>query len=297
MHRNFLRALGYLTMAGLVATSGCSCYGPKVDRSRFVTAHLLPDQQVLFTYQTLVYRPAQGIAAFPDGGIPKYVRDLSYIGVYDIRSGKHRILKKERNTTFEPGQGPFHIGPTKGAMALVSQGGQVRGQLRGHIEFATRHWLCNAASGDVRQIDIKGEFTRRGRDVGEIYLVDDLGTLVFINNPLEQAKQGNYKPRTDNAQPEIWVRTPQGAFLKVVETSHYEEFKDGNVIYWLPDNRTFYAFHVADQTTTPLPGYKVRGYQDVTEGVILSAQGDRIELGHKTGDQWTYEVLPFMPDF
>jgi hypothetical protein len=293
MSKVLLKAVYCLVIAVLVVAGGCSLYGPPVDRSRFVTAKLLPDGQILFTYHKIIYRIAQGVAAFPDGGIPKYVKDISFIGVYDIRSGSHRILKREKNTIWEPGQGPFYIVATKGAMALVSQGGQLRGRSR----LDVRHWLCNAASGDVREIDITGELAVRDRDVGEIYLVDDEGTLVFLNNPLDHAREGRNDPRADDAWPEIWVRTPEGEFLKVAETWHYQEFRDGNVIYWLPDTRRFYAFNVKSRTTTELLRYDVPALHDVTEGAGISAQGDRIELGRRLVDKWAYEPLPFVPDF
>jgi hypothetical protein len=292
MRKGIFRAVNLLALAALTVVAGCS-YGPPVDRSRFMTAHLLPEQRVLFTYHKFIYRPATGIAAFPDGGIPEYITDVSYVGTYEIAGGRHRTLRKEKNTIWEPGQGTFQIVAVKGFMALLSQGGQ----LRGKSAYGVRRWLCNTASGDMREIDLAGEFARRNRDVGEIYLVDDKGTLVFINNRLDDAREGRRNPRADGAGPEIWVRTAGGTFLKVAESWHYEGFEDGKVVYWMPDDRTFYAFNVTTRTTVPLPGYKIQSLPRVTEGAGISTKGDRLELGHKTGDKWVYAPLPFEPDF
>jgi hypothetical protein len=258
-----------------------------------MTAQLLLGKRVLFTYHKFIYRPATGIAAFPDGGIPKYIRDVSYIGTYDIPNGRHRILRKEINKMWEPGQGTFHIIAAKGSMALLSQGGQIRGR----STYGIRRWLCNAESGDIREIDLTGEFERRNRDVGEIYLVDDKGTLVFVNNRLDDAREGRRNPRADDARPEIWVRTAEGTFLKVAETWHYERSTEGNVVYWMPEDRTFYAFNINTRTTEPLPGYKVPSLPHITDGAGISAQGDRLTFGRKSGDAWVYEPLPFAPDF
>jgi hypothetical protein len=292
MRKGISRAINLLVLTALTVAAGCS-YGPPVDRSRFVAAHLLPGQRVLFTYHKFIYRPATGFAAFPDGGIPKYVTDVSYVGTYEIAGGRHRILRKEKNTIWEPGQGTFFIVAVKGSMALLSEGGQ----LRGKSAYGVRRWLCDTASGDMSEIDLAGELARRNRDVGEIYLVDDKGTLLFINDRLDDARKGRRNPRADDARPEIWVRTAGGTFLKVAESWHYEGFEDGRVVYWMPDDRTFYAFNVATRTTGPLPGYKVRSSPRITEGAGISAKGDRLELGHKTGDKWVYSPLPFEPDF
>jgi hypothetical protein len=90
-----LRFIGLLLL-GVLVLSGCT-YGPVVDRSGVRSAVLLPGGQgVGVAYQILRYRPATGIAAFPDGGIPRYLEDRILIAVLPPY-GPPRVLQRLEN--------------------------------------------------------------------------------------------------------------------------------------------------------------------------------------------------------
>ena len=106
-------------------------YGPAQDHTEFVSAGLLDDgRTVLFTLHQLMYQPATGWRAFPDGGTPRYLKDVNTLGTYDIQTHAARTLHRERNTRWQPGGGSLTIHGFEGTKALISQSGQLRGSLK-----------------------------------------------------------------------------------------------------------------------------------------------------------------------
>lgn len=81
----------------LLVTSCHLGYGPLQDQSKFVSARLADDKRtVLFSFHRFAYRPATGWRAFPDGGIPNYVRDINILGTYDLQTRMIKILRERR---------------------------------------------------------------------------------------------------------------------------------------------------------------------------------------------------------
>ena len=282
-----------LFISVLFLTAACSVgYGPLQDHSEFVSARLADDKHsVLFSFHDFAYRPAAGWRAFPDGGIPNYVKDINLLGVYDLQSRKVRILRHEKNSIWEPGSGLFTVQAVKGSKALISQGGQLRGPFR----LGVRYLLLDFEQAKVVDLDLKADLAIHGRDTGQIYLVDTNGTLVFVTVSLGEAKEpGAY--RNNALLPEIWVRTNGGDYVKVAASAHYEGTKNGEVIYWEPSTRDFKAFSIAGRTTRKASEYKVPGYEDVTEGVILSSDRKGLEYGVKVAGQWKYRLLDLKPE-
>jgi hypothetical protein len=72
---------------------------------------------------------------FPDGGKPKYVTDANLPGTFDLQTRKIRILRREKNSHWQPGSGLFTIHATKGYNALISQGGQLRESFKLEIKY------------------------------------------------------------------------------------------------------------------------------------------------------------------
>jgi len=267
-------------------------YGPARDYSRFVTARLADDgNNVVFGFHRLVYRPAAGIRAFPDGGIPKYLADKHILGVYDRNAARLTILRKEPNRIWTDGQGETYVTEMNGPMVLVSQAGQGRRNLSQTI---MRHCLVNWQTGKAEELDLRGDFASRGRDPGIIYLVDGEGTLLFVTHPLEEP--GSSGKSREEGIPEVWVRTPKGEYVKVAATAHYEEYSDGEVIYWQPDTRQFFAFRVSDKTTRRISRHNPPPLKDATAGVNLSGDRKSLEYGTKKGDQWEYVPLGLTAD-
>jgi hypothetical protein len=262
-------------------------YGPLQDHSKFVSTRLADDQRtVLFSFHRFAYRAATGWRAFPDGGIPHYATDISLLGAYDLQTRKLKVLRREKNSQWQPGSGLFTIHSMNGYKALISHGGQ----LRGPFALGVKYVLLDFKLGDSRDIDLKSDLAQRGRDTGQIYLVDGEGTLVLVTLSLEEAKDsGGY--RNSRLVPEIWVRIPRGDYMKAAVSAHYQCTRNGEVIYWEPSTRDFMAFSIANRSTRKATEFKVPGYEDVTQGVILSSDQKGLEFGVKVNGQWKYESL------
>ena len=248
----FSRALAAGALTICTALGGCGIlgsYGPPQDHSRFESAALMADRTVLFSFSHYVYRPAEGITAFPDGGIPRYLKDENVLATYQIASGDVRVLRRERNKHWTDGQGRFGIQRSKGSVALVTQGGQLRGDLSKN-EF--RHWLVDVSTGASQPVEWQNALAERGRETTQMHLVDGRGTLLFETVPLGADAR---KSREEDAW--LWIRTPGGAFVQVAQTSHYERMAGDDLVYWMPRTRLFSAFNIVTQMTRDLPGYRV----------------------------------------
>lgn len=274
--------------AVLLAATACvvaACSrGPVTDRSRFVTAALCDDGRVVFTFADVAYRPAQGIAAFPDGGIATYVRDRNVIGVCSVSGDGLKVLHAAKNEDFQNDAGHFHILETRGPMVLLNQGGQ----LRGPFAMELRHWILDLRDGSLDRIDLSGELARRGRALAELRLADDRGALLVTSVP---AGSDDGK-----AQRVIRVRYPDGEHVLVAATNHFERIEGGRVVYWMPGTRQFMAFDLATRETSLLPGYRTPGYADVTRGVTTGSGGAVLRHGVKRGGVWQYTDIPVSHD-
>lgn len=279
-------------LASCLPLVGCvvpGCHGPAQDHSRFESAVLMQDRTVLFSFKRLVYRPAEGLAAFPDGGVPKYVADEDVLATYHIPSGALRILRRERNRRWTDGQGQYGIQRAKGAVALVSQGGQLRRDL---AKNAYEDWLVDIATGSFQPVDYRTALVEHRLKMTEMYLVDARGTLLFVTVPLASPSR-----KGDETDVWLWIRTPGGDYVQVARTSHYERMEGDDLVYWIPETRRFKAFNVVTHATRDLPGYRVPPFvEDAVEGVSIETGGKRLMFGRKGDAGWQYEPLPLEPD-
>lgn len=277
-------------LASILLLTSCSFgYGPVQDYSRFVSARLLGDgKTILFTYHCYAYRPATGWRAFPDGGIPKYVKDINLIGVYDLSNRKVRLLRRENNTEWQPGSGLCTINAVNGRTVLLSQGGQLRGPFR----LGVRYLLLDLVGESVKALDLNGDMAKFGMDPGEIYLIDPDGSLLFVALPLALAKDA----RKNIDQTEIWLRTPGDSYLKVAGASIYETVRNREVVYWVREARQFHAFSLDTRKTREAAEFRPSGYVDVTAGVIVSANGKGLEYGVKVDGTWRYRPVRLSPE-
>ena len=56
------------------------------------------------------------------------------------------------------------------------------------------------------------------------------------------------------------------------------------------------GFSITTRTTRKATEFKVPGYEDVTQGVILSSDQKGLEFGVKVNGQWKYESLDLEPN-
>ena len=279
-------------------TSCWAGYGPLEDHSAFVSAQLADDKRtIVFSFHHFTYRRAAGWRAFPDGGVPEYVMDINLLGVYALQTREVKIIRREKNTEWQPGSGLFTILALKGSKALISQGGQLRGE---PFRMGVKHMLLDFKSDKAEVLNLKSDLAMRGRELGYIYLIDTNGTLIFVTMSKNEAKEFNslnssaYK--NSGLIPVIWARTPAGDYVKVATSAHYQCVRNGEVIYWEPSTRDFMAFSIADSKTRKAPEFRVPSYEDVTEGVTLSHDRKALEFGVKVDGQWKYKPLDLNPD-
>ena len=237
--------------------------------------------------------PPPGRSALAELQSPRLLTFLFAIALTltDLQGRTIRTFRRQRNSEWQPGSGLFTVHSISGSKALISQGGQ----LRGTFTLGVRYVLLDLKSGKCVDLDLKSDLAKYGRDSGQIYLVDASGTLVFVTLSLAEAKDSG-AIRNSASVPEIWVRSSRGLYSKVASSAHYECVRNGEVIYWEPTTRAFMAFSIANQQTRRAPEFKVHGFEDVTQGVIMSSDHRGLQLGEKVAGQWNYRPLDLKPE-
>src|SRR3954471_21490750 len=89
--------LARATLIAAAAAIQCGCYGPVQDSSSITSTAVVGGGRAAFVYHGFRYRPATGIAAFPDGGIPSYLQDDFIIAIAG-GDGAMRKLAQFQNT-------------------------------------------------------------------------------------------------------------------------------------------------------------------------------------------------------
>ncbi len=206
-----------------LALAACTWgYGPPVDASRFENAVMHEDgRRCVFGHHARVYRPAAGLRAFPDGGIPWWRTDRHEVGVVDVSTGEMRILWSSPNRDFAPGQGAPHVVGVVGRGALVSQGGQRRRNL---AEFAVRSQWIALDTGAHTELPLADELAALGRRPTTTWIADDAPTLVVVTEPLRAGP-----PR------DAWVRDAHG-LRRLAVSDHLYGVRDG-LLWWYDPTR------------------------------------------------------------
>lgn len=274
----------------LLATAGCGLfYGPTTSRSGFVSARLERDgSTVVFTYRRLVYEPARGLAAFPDGGTPRYREDHTLFGTCDAVGGDVRILISEKNREFEPGQGALHIVDMMEPKVLLARAGQ----LREREAFAVRHLLADTRTGRALPLDLEGAFAERGRAPGVIRMIDADGTLLFESPTLAEAQDDPSWMRHPSVIPELWARTPDGRLRRLAVTRHFVAAVRGEVYYWDDQARGHVAVDIASGTARPAPEFRPPEPEPIEQGVTIAGHRRTLQYGRREGDVWRYREIP-----
>lgn len=279
-----------LATLALLALAGCSLfYGPTTVKSGFVSARLDPEaRMVVFTYQRLVYEPARGLAAFPDGGRPRYREDHALFGTCDAMGGHVRILLSEKNREFAPGEGRLYIVDMAGQKVLLSRGGR----LTGRDQRVVRHLLADTRTGRVLPLDFAARFAERGRAPGIIRMVDADGTLLFESPTLAEAGDDPAWSRNPSVIPELWVRTPDGRLRRLAATRHYVATIGGEAYYWDPAAREHVAVELASGESRPAPAFRAPDPAPVQLGVSIAEHRRSLLYGTRDGEAWRYREIP-----
>jgi hypothetical protein len=167
----------------------------------------------VFALHDAVYRPAEGMRAFPDGGVPRYVVDRHKLGIVDVRTGKVTVLVDRKNRHWMQGQGGFHVSGVNGRFALVSQGGQLPDYEHDHM-----WWRLDLVSGDLEQLSLSDELATEGAALGRVALADGDFTLILVT-------------KKDDDPQQVWSRTADGTLRRLAVTDHYYGSAEGQ-IWW-----------------------------------------------------------------
>jgi hypothetical protein len=212
-----------ILLALAVLLAGCS-YGPVVDRSGFESAAVTAAGDVVFAWRVQRYRPAKGIAAFPDGGIPRYLDDRIVIASVSAAGGRPRVLERIE-TRGVPGSAAasLRIAPADPDHVLVLQSEQPS-----TAEPSRGRWRRVRLS-DGKSLpypDLAAELKTHGRalgssEFGDIRVIDPDGTLLM----------GGTGPEGD----ELWVRRPTGAYVRLDPLKHFYGVQGDEAYYWSGD--------------------------------------------------------------
>jgi hypothetical protein len=204
-----------ICLLAIVDLSACNLgYGAPVERARFGSAALHEDgQRCVFALHDMVYRPAEGMRAFPDGGIPRYEVDRHKIGIADVRTKDVTILVDDKNRDWLSGHGGYHIAGVHGRWALVRQSGQRDDYKQDH------RWLrLDLVSGDLTELPLDEEIAEQSLELSRPELVADDFTLILVT-------------RKGDIPQQIWSRSQDGSLMHLTTTEHYYGTAEGQV-WW-----------------------------------------------------------------
>lgn len=157
-----------------------------------------------------------------------------------------------------------------------------------------RHCLLDLRAGELERIGLREELAEEGRALGIVYLVDGDGTLVLVTPSLEEAGRNAHWNRDPSIVPELWVRKPDGALVRIAATRHYEGFRDGKVLYWLPGDREHHASDVRRRVTRTIRDPRLEQQPPILKA-RASSDGATLEL-HAWGDEgWITAPLDLDP--
>jgi len=217
-----MQSLGLLSALLLLLTPACS-YGPVADRSGVVSAVVLPDGETVgVAYQVMRYRPASGIAAFPDGGIPRYLDDRIVIATTDGKGS--RVLQRLENrgvsgaaavTLRTAPSDPGHL------LVLYSEQASTSAALK------RRLWRLDTADGRATPYpDLDAGLAASGRrlgssEFGDVRVVAPDGTLLIG----AEGPQGA----------ELWVWSPVAGYRRLDGLKHFYGVSADEIYYWSGD--------------------------------------------------------------
>ncbi len=269
---------GIAAAAALLSIAcGVVGYGPAVDRSRFISVAENERGLVLFTAQEVAYRPAAGMNAFPDGGIPRYVKDRNLVGIVDGSRGRPAILHVKENRDWQHGQGELHINGFVGNKAVITESGQRRSDYLSEV----RYYLLDVSKSALVELSLGRDMQSRGRNVGYFYLLDGSGTLLLVTPPAGSMQ-------VDTATNEIWLRKPAGTYALVAKGGDLYMRSAQELVYWEIDSRTLHSYDVATGARRRLDKYVPPPQGQPSTGVGISSDGKSIERSQR-GDTWRRE--------
>jgi hypothetical protein len=286
-----MQSLAAMSALLLLLMPACS-YGPVVDRSGVVSAVVMPDGETVgVAYQVLRYRPAEGIAAFPDGGIPRYLDDRIVIAA--TARGATRVLQRLENHGVSGAASvglrtaradPGHL------LVLYNE------QASTSVALKRRLWRLDFANGAATPYpDLTAGLAATGRrlgssEFGDVRVIASDGTLLI----------GAEGPQGD----ELWLWSPASGYRRLDGLKHFYGVTGDELYYWSGDEarvmnwrtgavRTIARYDpVARQTTTLLPHDPTvtELQRPAPSNGSVSWNGDQISLARPDGSTKAIEL-------
>jgi len=264
-----------LAITAIFALTGCEL--PKED-NRFISARLAPDgKRGLFVFKRELYYPAK-MGLLGTGQEARYLVNLSIIGVYDMASGKVRVLhRRDNGNRYIHENADFHVREIQGSRALMTDDDR-------------KHYWLDLDSGELTVLPRTEEMAARGREPGVIYLVDEKGTLISVNKPLlSQSKT--------SAAEEIWLRRPSGEYERISEvrpmTDGYYGFKDNEVHFYSAAERAYLIYNLDSRTFRRGNPREIphRSYDQVMDFRAGEHGSPQPLIGRKIDGKWNYQEV------
>lgn len=211
----------------LLGGAGCQEREIKV-REAFTSARISHDEKIgLFVFKREHYYPGS-MGLLGPGTPDKFVINTSMIGSYDMATGAVRVLyRRDNGNSWVNESNDFRIVDAFGSRGLIYADGDY-------------HWL-DLNSGELTKIPLIDELTSRGRGQGQVILVDEQGSLIFINKAFGQAM--NY-----SAPYEMWLRRPNGEYERMVQGSanagDFYDVKNNELYFYSPADRSYVAYNL-----------------------------------------------------
>jgi len=199
----------------LCCTTACNWgYGAAVDRGKFGSSMLHEDgKRCLFAFHDVVYRPAEGMRAFPDGGIPRYTTDRHKLGIINIETDQVEILVDQKNRRWLDGHGGFHVVGVSGRWGLIRQAGQ-----REDYEPDHEWFRLDLETGDLKPLALDEQLAERSLSLGRVELVDPSFILILLT-------------KKEDGPQQVWRRNANGELQRLATTDHYYGAAEGQ-IWW-----------------------------------------------------------------
>jgi len=266
-----------LALLPVILVSACNWgYGEPVDRAKFGSAALHEDSaRCVFALHDAVYRPAEGMRAFPDGGIPRYVVDRHKIGIFDVHNDEVDILIDSKNRDWLDGHGGYHVSGLLGNWALIRQSGQ-----RPDYEHDHRWMRLDLNDEELTTLPLDEEMAAHNRSIARVEIADEDFTLIIVT-------------KKDRAPQEIWSRPAGEPLRRLTATDHYYGVANGE-IWWYDvvaraGARTDYE---TGRTTRERRADFAIPRENPTSKCQASFDGSSLLYQHKAGETWRERVLP-----
>ncbi len=199
------------------------------DRSHFASAMLAPDRKTgVFVFKREIYRPGVDGSIFTDYVPGKYLKEVYFLGVYDLETGKIKILNQQKNKGWKPGTWGYAIYDVCQDRALITECGD-REATSGKCNHLTHYWL-DLKTGKLAPFPIKNEIERRGLEFipYSLYLLDAEGTFL-IRIP-------DKGPNKSGAET-LWLRSSAAEYEVIANNAAYYGFQNTQIYFHSADRK------------------------------------------------------------